>query len=237
VITSNDLIGLLASYSYAIGLIAAAEFLRRTLGIPQELTRKLVHVGAGMWVFGALALFDHWQAGVLPFATFIAANYLFYRYRLLGAMDAEDSPPGTVYFALAVTLLFGLLWRPQQPGDRAPFAVAGTMALTWGDALAALVGKRYGQHRYRIWGSQRSLEGSAAMFAAASLAMFLALALLPGSVLCPLAPPIGTPRALAAALLGAGAATLTEAISPHGSDNLSVPLVATAVALLVGSAG
>jgi phytol kinase len=235
--TTNDLIGLLASYGYAISLIAAAEVLNRALGMAQDLTRKLVHIGAGMWVFGALALFDHWQSGVLPFATFIAANYLFYRYRLFGAMDAEDSAPGTVYFALAVTLLFGLLWRPQQLGDRAPFAVAGTMALTWGDSLAALVGMRYGRHRYRVWGSERSLEGSAAMFAAAAVAMFLALALLPGSALCPLAEPIGTPRALAAALLGAGAAALAEGVSPHGTDNLSVPLVAAGVALLVGSAG
>ena len=39
---------------------------------------------------------------------------------------------------------------------------------------------------------------------------------------------------LAAALLGAAAATLAEASSPHGTDNLSVPLVAAAVALLAG---
>ena len=41
-----------------------------------------------------------WQIGVLPFATFILVNYLFYRYRVFGAMDAADSPPGTVYFAV-----------------------------------------------------------------------------------------------------------------------------------------
>src|SRR5688572_28199027 len=122
--TSQDLIGLGASYAYAVGLIALAEMLRRALGVPQELTRKLVHIGAGMWAIGVLALFDHWQLGVLPFATFIAGNYLFDRYRLFGAMDAEDSTPGTVYFAIALTLLFGLLWRPDGPIDRAPFAVA-----------------------------------------------------------------------------------------------------------------
>src|SRR5262245_44491029 len=231
--TTRDLIGLAASYGYAIILILAAEALRRVLRIPQELTRKLVHIGAGMWVFGVLALFDSWQIGLLPFATFILINYLFYRYRVFGAMDAADSPPGTVYFALAMTLLFGLLWRPSGPLDRAPIAVAGAMTLTWGDALAALVGRRWGRHRYRLGASGRSWEGSAAMFAVSMIVVFLALTFLPGSRLSPHAPSIGAGSALLAALLGAGAAALAEAASPCGTDNLSVPLVAAGVLLLL----
>ncbi|MBK9710508.1 MAG: phosphatidate cytidylyltransferase [Kouleothrix sp.] len=232
--TTRDLIGLVASYAYAMGLIGIAEALRRALGVSQELTRKLVHVGAGMWVFGVLALFDHWQWGVLPFATFIAANYLFYRTRVFSSMDGDDSTPGTVYFALALTLLFGLLWRPEGPLDRAPVAVAGAMALTWGDAMAALVGRRFGRHRYRIWGSVRSWEGSAALFVVAGATIWLALTLLPGSGLSPHAPAIGGGQALLAALAGAAAAAIVEALSPHGTDNLSVPLVAAAVVLLAG---
>lgn len=231
--TSNDLIGLIASYAYAIGLIALAELLRRALRAPQELTRKLVHIGAGMWVFGVLALFDHWQWGVLPFASFIVGNYLFYRYRVFGSMDSDNGTPGTVYFALAITLLFALLWRPQGPLDRAPIAAAGAMALTWGDALAALVGRRYGWHRYRVGRTVRSWEGSAALVVAATLSMFLVLTLLPGSALSPLATPIAPARALAVALVGASVAAGAEALSPHGTDNLSVPLVATGVLLLL----
>lgn len=231
--TNNDLIGLVASYAYAIGLIALAEALRRMLSVPQELTRKLVHIGAGMWVFGVLALFDHWQWGIVPFATFIGGNYLFYRYRVFGSMDSENSAPGTVYFALAITVLFGLLWRPQGPVDRAPIAAAGAMALTWGDALAALVGRRYGWHRYKIGRSTRSWEGSVAMFIAASISMFLVLTWLPGSALSPLAARSSLILALAAALVGAAVATVAEALTPHGADNLSVPLVAAGALLLL----
>lgn len=227
--STSDTIGLVASYLYAGCLIGAGELLQRLLGWPSVHTRKIIHVGAGMWVFGILALFDDWRIGVIPFATFIALNYLFYRLRLFRAMDTEASTPGTVYFAISITVLFVLLWRPDGPVDRVHVAVAGVMVLTWGDALAALVGERFGRHRYKVVGGYRSLEGSAAMFASSVVVMLLTLLLLPGSELAPLAPLPGAPRALLAALLAAAVAAGVEAVSPHGTDNLAVPIVGAAV--------
>lgn len=227
--TNSDLIGFAASYAYATGLLVVGEVLRRFFGLSPNLTRKFIHISAGMWVFGILLLFTHWESGILPFATFIFLNYLLYRYRLIGAMDTADSSPGTVYFAISVTLLFGLLWRPDGPIDRVPIAVAGVMAMTWGDALAALIGRRFGRHKYQVGLAVRTWEGSAAMFVASTAAMFLVLLLLPGSALSPHSVPFDTGRALLAALVGGAVATLAEALSPHGTDNLSVPLVAAAV--------
>ncbi|MBD6617136.1 phosphatidate cytidylyltransferase [Komarekiella sp. 'clone 1'] len=231
--TNNDFIGLVASYIYAFGLLIVGEGLCRLFGVQPDLTRKVIHVGAGMWVFGVLLLFNNWKIGIIPFATFIGLNYLFYRYRVVGAMDTEDSSPGTVYFAVSVTLLFGLLWRPDGPIDSAPIAVAGIMAMTWGDALAALIGRRFGQHKYQVGNSVRSWEGSAAMFVASTAAIFLVLLLLPGSSLSPLAMPLGLGQAILVALVSATFATLAEAVSPHGTDNLSVPLVAAGVVWIV----
>lgn len=224
--TNSDLIGLAVSYSYVICLLAFGEGLRRLIGVKPDLTRKVIHIGAGMWVFGVLLLFQNWQIGIIPFATFIGVNYLFYRYRVIGAMDTADSSPGTVYFAISVTLLFTLLWRPDTPGDNALIAVAGVMAMTWGDALAALIGRRWGKHQYQIGNSVRSWEGSAAMLVASTVAIFLVLLLLPGSRLSPLAVSISTSKAFLVALISAVVATLAEAVSPYGTDNLSVPLIA-----------
>lgn len=67
------------------------------------------------------------------------------------------------------------------------------------------------------------------MFVASAVAMLLVLLLLPGSSLSPLATPSGAGRSLSAALVGATFATLAEAVSPHGTDNLLVPLVAAGV--------
>ncbi|MCC5636688.1 phosphatidate cytidylyltransferase [Nostoc sp. CHAB 5844] len=231
--TYAEIIGLAASYTYAVSLLALGEGLRRLFGIKPDLTRKLIHIGAGMWVFGVLLLFKQWEIGIIPFATFIGINYLLYRYRVIGAMDTEDSSPGTVYFAISVTLLFGLFWRPDGPVDHIPIAVAGVMAMTWGDALAALIGKRFGQHQYQVGSSVRSWEGSLAMFLASATAIFLVLLFLPGSFLSNLAVSVSVEKALLTALIGAGFATGVEAISPHGTDNLTVPLVTAGVIWLL----
>lgn len=229
----SDLICLIASYAYATALLVIATLLRRLFHLPAPLTRKLIHMAAGMWVFGVLALCDRWLIGMIPFATFIPLNYLFYRTRLIDAMDSADSSPGTVYFAISVTLLFGLFWRPDDPVDNVPIAVAGVMAMTWGDALAALVGQKYGRHRYKVGGSERSWEGSVMMFLTSLVAMFGVLWLLPGSSLSPLAAPIELGAAFLLALGGAMGATLVEAVSPHGMDNLGVPLVAAGIVFLM----
>jgi dolichol kinase len=227
--STRDLIGLVTSFGYAFGLLIVAEVIRRWQGYPQDFTRKFVHIGAGMWVFGVLALFENWTIGVIPFATFIVLNFIFYRFRLLESVDAPDSTPGTVYFALSITLLFLMFWRTNSPDDRGYVAAAGTMAMTWGDALAAIVGKRWGRHHYQIGRGRRSFEGSAAMFIASFVAILLTLLLTPGSALSPQSVPIGFNAALIASLIAALAATIAEGVSPHGTDNLSVPLLSSFV--------
>lgn len=220
----GDIAGLVLSYVYAFALLFGMEALGRWRHWPQDLTRKLTHIGAGMWVWGELWLFDHWYWGLIPFGTFIVFNYLFWRGQVFKAMDTRESSPGTVYFAISITLLFALLWRTDGP-DWSPIAVAAVMAMTWGDALASLVGVRWGRHLYRTFGHQRSWEGSVAMWLCAALGILLTLRLLPGSALSPHSVPFGWGATLLATLVGASVATVAEGLSPAGSDNLSVPLL------------
>ncbi|MBD2418467.1 phosphatidate cytidylyltransferase [Anabaena cylindrica FACHB-243] len=220
--TNQDLIGLFTSYIYAISLLLFGEGLHRFFSIKQNITRKIIHVGGGMWVFAILLLFKNWQIGIIPFATFIGINYLLYRYRFISAMDREDSSPGTVYFAISITLL----WRPNGLIDNVPIAVVGAMSMTWGDALAALIGRRFGKHQYQVGNSIRSWEGSAVMFLVSTTVIFLVLWLLPGSLFSPLATLVSINKAILASVLSGACATLVEGISPSGTDNLSVPLVA-----------
>lgn len=86
-----------------------------------------------------------------------------------------------------------------------PAAATGMVTIILGDTAAALVGRRWGRHRYT---GNRSLEGSLAFFLAALIGAWL----VPGVSLL-----LGT----AAALL----ATVVEGLSRRVDDNLTVPVI------------
>jgi phytol kinase len=234
--TRGDVIGLVASYVYAFGMLFGVEAIGKQLKWSQSFTRKLIHMGAGLWIWGILALFDHWYFGIIPFATFIVLNYLFYRQQTFKAMDTEESTPGTVYFAFSITVLFVLLWRTGGAPDRVPIAAAAVMAMTIGDALASIIGVRWGKHTYTSFGHTRSWEGSAAMAVASLLCILLTLLLVPGSALSPNSVPLSAPLLAASVVAGTLVATVAEGLSPAGTDNLSVPLLSALAMWLVSLA-
>ena len=223
--TNNDIIGLIASYLYAFGLLFIVEAIGKRLKWPQAFTRKIIHIGAGMWIWGILALFDTWSIGIIPFATFIVLNFVFYRFQIFKAMVAVDSSPGTVYFAISITVLFGLLWRTGGTLDRVPIAAAAVMAMTWGDGMASIVGQKYGKHTYATFGHNRSREGSIAMAVTTFVVILVTLAWLPGSALSPNSIALPFWGVLLLTVIGTAVATAAEAFSPAGTDNLSVPLL------------
>jgi phytol kinase len=102
------------------------------------------------------------------------------------------------------------------------------MLMAWADGLADPIGRRYGTHKYRIAGSTKSVEGSLGFLAvgflavAGALMFFGMLSSLPASFSILL-------FSLAFAALG----TLIEAVSPAGTDNLTVPVILFLLGLLV----
>src|SRR5579863_8514934 len=88
--TQGDLLGLLFSYLYAFTLLIVIEAIRRWRNYPTDFTRKLVHIGAGMWIWVVLLLFDHWWLAIIPTGTFIILNALFLRFRIFSAMDPKE---------------------------------------------------------------------------------------------------------------------------------------------------
>lgn len=223
--SQSDILGLILSYIYAFGLLLIVEFIGKKLNWEQHFTRKIIHIGAGMWVWGILYFFDAWYYGIIPFATFIILNYVFYRKETFKAMDKSDSTPGTVYFAISITILFLLFWRTDSANDQGVIAVAAVMAMTWGDAMASILGRKFGKHHYKYFGHSRSVEGSVAMFFFSATVIALSLYSIPGSILSPLTTGFTLSGIIIFSLVPAAAATFAEAVSPAGTDNLSVPLL------------
>jgi len=198
--------------------VGAGEGLRIVFKLPRDFTRKFVHIGVGLWAIGTVLVFETWYFAVIPPLSFIVLNYISYRREVFKAMElADKSNLGTVYFPISFALVIALCWV------RPAVIAAGLMPMTWGDAFASIIGRRWGTHRYTIGGSTRSLEGSAAMFLFSLASVFLVLW------------GFGTPLVVAGAyaLVVAAVATLVEAVSIKGLDNITVPLASALVLWLL----
>lgn len=217
-----DYTALLLSYVYVFAVIALGELLRRMARRPADFTRKFIHIGVGMWVLGTALLFRTWYLALIPPATFVLINAFSYWRGTFKAMETgEKGNLGTIYFPISFGLLVFYFWN--QPVNM----VASMMPMTWGDAMAAIVGRRYGHYRFTIGGRTRSLEGSLAMLFWSWVSTSLALFAMPYFAA---RPPINWMLALIYGAAIAIVSTVVEALSPWGIDNLTVP-IATALAL------
>lgn len=215
-----DLGILAAAYAYLFSVLGVAEWLRRRRGYTVDFTRKVVHISAGMTALFLLAFRSRWIA-LIPPVSFIFINALSYWKGAFQAMETgERWRLGTIYFPLSFAVIAYLLW------DARALLVAALMPMTWGDALAAVVGSRWGRHPFRVPGGTRSLEGSAVFLLTAWLATALPLALLPGS-------PFPGATAAWVGLIVAAATAAVEAVSPWGTDNLTVPAVSALILALL----
>jgi phytol kinase len=200
-----------AVVAFALAAVfAVAEWWRHRAAPPPEWTRKLVHSGTGLiamtfpWVFArveTLLVLGAVSGGVLLAARRTGG--------LRSVFGVERGSWGELYFPLAVLLLF-VLGR-----DRPLFYAISIAALVVCDTLAAVLGRSYGRHAYRVTTDRKSVEGSAVFLLSAFLVFHLPL-LLAGDV-----------DRLGSVLIAAQLALLVasfEAISGRGSDNLIVPL-------------
>ena len=222
----SDWQALVISYIYVFAIIGVGEGLRKWLGQAKpgtystEFTRKLIHISVGMWAFGTVLLFEHWYFAIIPPLSFVVLNYISYRRDIFKSVETgEKGNLGTVYFPISFAIIICFLWSSPH------LLAASLMPMTWGDALAAILGRRYGQRKYSVLGTTRSVEGSLAMFLFSWLSTFLALLLLP---------PLGWQVSVLYSLALAAFATLAEALSPWHIDNLTVPLLSAALLHLAG---
>ena len=102
-----------------------------------------------------------------------------------------------------------------------------TSVLGWGigDALAALVGKRANttQISNKLVRSTKTIEGSAAMFIASTVVIFLVIYFMGNNTLW---------YSIIVSLIAGVVATLTEMWTREGWDTLSVPIVVMSITLL-----
>ena len=206
-----------ACYALWLAIVfGLAEFLRNRQ-FDGELVRKVIHIGVGNVIVLAWILDIPRGIAVGISLLFSLVALLSYRVKILQSLNGVDRQSyGTFFYAASIAALFALFWRP---GLHA-CAVIGVLVMTWGDALAALVGRRWGRHQYVVAGITKSWEGSLTMWVASSVAI---AAVLVATHYCGDRSLGGGTIALVAIAIG-GLSTLLETVSWKGLDNITVPL-------------
>lgn len=225
----NNLIPLLLSMALVIVVLFSSELLVRLLHLPKEESRKFVHIGVSHWWLLAMFTLDSWRWAIIPPIVFIVLNLVSWWTGMFSAMERKPRDPtnlGTVYFPIALLVMVILTWQdsPVLTGVNPWLGALGIMAMGWGDGFAALIGTKWGRHKFTFMNSNKSLEGSLTMFIAALLPLFFLIIL--GFALAPL-------PALAIAALLALIGTIVEALTPWGLDNLTLPFAVTLVAYVI----
>ena len=200
---AGDIIGLVLVYGYVILLLVLSE---KVLKKYPNFSRKFLHIMVGNILFILPVFTSRWVMALLAAAPFIILTFLMSPSSPLKFKDRISTSGhglGLVYYSISWTAL-ALIFFDQ------PWIIAvGIAAMSYGDGMAALIGKQYGKIKYNISGDEKSLEGS--------LTMFLVLMAALGIVLVY----YGVPASITVIAIVALVATIFEAVTPNGLDNLT----------------
>ncbi len=212
---------------YFIVCAAAALVLRRLFPIPAEIFRKTLHMILLGSIFVLIYAFHTWWISAIATVAFTAMVFPI-------LMAAEGIPGysellterkrGEIKKSLVVVfVMFGALicvcwgWLGEKY-----LVIASVFAWGLGDAAAALIGKRFGQHYIEgaLVEGRKSLEGTLAMFAVSFVSVIVVL-LANGSVEWYSCIPI--------AVLTAAVCAAVELYTKNGMDTLTCPFAAAAI--------
>ena len=219
--------GYLLSYGYVFLCLFGAGRLSGMLNWTREMTRKCIHVSLAVtWLILCRNLAGTVHMVIIP-VTFVLLNYLSYRAGkytsetvdkksslpavMMGIMerDGEAETPGTVYYAVSITLLsIGVIIFKE--AGIFPSTV-GMFCLAFGDGMAGIAGKySRGLLANHIWGSKTYGGTLCCMVCSAAVcAVFLKQFGYPLSIL---------------QIAGVGIAAGILELPGKGIDNITVPL-------------
>lgn len=208
----NNIIGLIVASIYILVIFLTSKLFEKK---GKEVTRKYIHIMLSNIWFISMAFFDNFIiAAILPMI-FVIINSLSYKFNLIKIMEREDKKEGigTVYYAISLTVLSLVTFYINKP----ILALPGILIMGYGDGLAAVIGQKVKSKSFNILGSTKSIAGSATMLIVSLIISILIFSF------------IGIEYLILKAFLIAIIATILEAISVKGLDNITVPLIITVI--------
>ncbi|WP_130614523.1 diacylglycerol/polyprenol kinase family protein [Cohnella abietis] len=188
----------------------------------REFGRKLTHIFVHSWWFLSLILFDNfWYAVAIPaFYVIIGTIFALMKEPPSFLSDVErENEVGSFKFSyiaspLSIVVVIFFQYFIFKNEYLAGFAV---LALSFGDAAAALVGSKFKFGEYRIGKHVKTLAGSLSMFITTFLLCILYSYIIGFSL-----------DIMVFCIIISIIATVTEAVSVRGLDNITIPTVCCA---------
>ena len=198
-------------------ILVLAEGLNRLTDTHGELTRKVVHIGAGHVILFAWWLNIPAWIGIGASAIASGIALLSYVIPILPSINSVGRKSlGTFFYAISIGILVGWFWTLNQP----QYAAIGILVMAWGDGMAGIIGQNFGKHTYQVFGMTKSWEGSLTMTGASFLVTSLILLAVDGNIW----------QTWLTSLAVAVVATGLESFSKLGVDNFTVPIGSAALA-------
>jgi len=227
---NKDLINTAILASSFLGLFGIAELLYYKLKVKAELTRKLVHFGTGiLTLLFPIMLGNQWLVLFLcaTFAIIILASLKFNFLRSINGIERKSH--GSISYPISVYTCY-LVYDHflSKPANVHPYIYfyLPVLSLAICDPMAALVGKRFPYGRFTIGKDTKTIMGSMAFFVSSiilSLSLYSALSIGAFSIIAVLLP----------VLFIALFATIAEALSGKGIDNITIPLTVALILILL----
>jgi len=200
---------------------------RKLLTIPDELFRKILHfILLGAYIPLVFAFDIWWRAAIFACALIVVLFPVLSLAEKLPVFSSFVNERRKGEFKNSMVLAIGMMafsvsicWGLF--GDQY-LVLASIYAWGVGDAMAALVGKRFGKHKikWKLADGKKSIEGSLAMFVCSLISVFTVLTVRGG---------FGIPLCIGTALLAAIVCTLTEMCAQNGLDTVVCPTAAMVV--------
>ncbi|MGI6660058.1 MAG: diacylglycerol/polyprenol kinase family protein [Dethiobacteraceae bacterium] len=217
--------------SYFVICAAGALTLRQLAAVPKEVFRKTLHVILLGSIFVLIYKFTTWWLSALAAIFFMLMVFpiLAVAERLPGYAELLiERKKGEIKRSLVVVFtMFAVLicvcwgWLGQKY-----LVIAAVLAWGLGDAAAALVGKRFGQHYIegRMVEGRKTLEGTLAMFVVSFVSVLIVLSV---------NGPLPWYSYLPIALITAAVCALVELYTKGGMDTLTCPFSAAFIMILL----
>jgi phytol kinase len=172
-----DLTLVIVIYFYILLLILGSREIGKRMNLGTSFTRRVIHLFAGD-AFLLMPFFSSpWYPALLPIGLALIVAYSF-KYQkespITKSMVEEDDTAlhayGPLYYIISILILVFAFW------DQKPIAMSSVMVMAWGDGTASLIPKRLKKIHIQPF-SDKSYEGSAAMFAFGFIGSVLAFTL------------------------------------------------------------